>query len=85
MTAPGSRAKRSSSSVKGRTSSRSIASTMLHSSSLIRSRAAMRSGVSGETAHPDRTSERLLGAGAFVLSLDASGVSGPEILASLAA
>jgi hypothetical protein len=47
MTAPGSRAKRSSSSVKGRPRSLSIASNILRSASLSSWRAASRSGVSG--------------------------------------
>jgi hypothetical protein len=47
MSAPGSRAKRSSSSVKGRPSSLSIASNILRSSLLSSWRAASRSGVSG--------------------------------------
>jgi|HubBroStandDraft_2_1064218.scaffolds.fasta_scaffold639132_1 hypothetical protein len=46
MSAPGSRAKRSSSSVKGRPWSLSIASNILRSSSLSFWRAARRSGVS---------------------------------------
>jgi murein DD-endopeptidase MepM/ murein hydrolase activator NlpD len=47
MSAPGSRAKRSSSSVKGRPRSLSIASNILRSASLSSWRAASRSGVSG--------------------------------------
>ena len=48
MSGPGSRTKRSSSSVKGRTSSRSMAATILRSSLLSSWRAASRSGVTGE-------------------------------------
>jgi hypothetical protein len=48
MSAPGSRAKRSSSPVSGRPRSLSIASNILRSASLSSWRAALRSGVSGE-------------------------------------